>query len=97
LSYFDLFFTVTETTSTTGAPCSLTEWSEWSPCSRTCGIGYKTRCRNASSSINCEKEQLIERQSCIDRRCQCLFDEAFYKRVFKTESTDNSKYKYNNY
>jgi hypothetical protein len=86
-----LFSTVNETSTTTGVPCILTEWSEWTPCSRTCGIGYKTRIRNASSSINCENEQLIDHQSCIDRRCQCLLDEAFYIRVFKKESTDDSK------
>jgi hypothetical protein len=92
--YILVLFSVEAETTTTGAPCIFTEWSEWSPCSRTCGIGYKTRTRNASSSNNCDKEQLIEHQSCINRRCQCLLDEAFYVRVFKKESSDDSKYKY---
>jgi len=86
---FVLFFTVTETSTTTGVPCILTEWSEWSSCSRTCGIGYKTRTRNGSSSINCETVQLTDHQSCSDRRCQCLLDEAFYISVFKKASTDD--------
>lgn len=85
-----LYVIVTETTTTTGVPCILTEWSDWSPCSRTCGIGYKIRTRNASSTIGCENEQLTEHQSCINRRCQCLLDEEFYIRVFNKQPTDDS-------
>ncbi len=48
-------------------------------------------------SDGCSNEQLIEHQSCTDRRCQCLLDEAFYVRVFKKESSDDSKYKFDNY
>jgi hypothetical protein len=88
--FFVLFSSVTETT-TTGTPCIFTEWSQWTPCSRTCGIGFQTRTRNASASNNCDKEQLIEHQSCINRRCQCLLDEAFYIRIFKKQPTDDSK------
>lgn len=93
---FNFFFSVVNaTTTTTSAPCTLTEWSEWTPCSRTCGIGYKTRTRNASLSIGCEDEPLTEHQSCIERRCQCLLDDAFYMRIFKKEPIDDSKYTYN--
>ncbi|UJR29915.1 hypothetical protein I4U23_017463 [Adineta vaga] len=84
---------VTETT-TTDRTCSLSEWSEWTPCSRTCGIGYKTRSRNGSSSISCSNEQLLEHQSCINRRCECLLDEAFYIRVFKKEPTSDKEIGY---
>ncbi len=80
------------TTTTTKAPCILTEWSVWTPCSRTCGIGYQTRTRNASSPIGCEEEPLVDHQSCNNRRCQCLLDEAFYLRVFKKPSTNDSTY-----
>ena len=52
------------------------------------------RSRNASSAIACENEQLIEHQSCINRRCQCLLDDAFYIRVFKKQPTDDSMLSY---
>ncbi|CAF2527114.1 unnamed protein product [Rotaria sp. Silwood2] len=79
---------ITET-DTPSTPCSLTEWSDWTPCSRTCGIGYKTRTRNVNLTHDCNEEQLVERQSCMDRRCQCLLDEAFYVRVFQREPSDS--------
>ncbi|CAF1321223.1 unnamed protein product [Adineta steineri] len=84
---------VAETT-TTGTPCVLSEWSAWSPCSRTCGIGFKTRTRNGSSSKSCSEAQLIEHQSCSDRRCECLLDEAFYVRIFNKKPVGDKEIGY---
>ncbi|CAM4824262.1 unnamed protein product [Rotaria magnacalcarata] len=81
-------------TATTNRPCVLTEWSDWGACSRTCGVGYQIRTRKTNSSDICGDEQLIEYQSCMDHRCQCSIDEAFYKRVFQKESSDNTEIGY---
>ncbi|CAF1584220.1 unnamed protein product, partial [Adineta ricciae] len=83
----------TETT-TTGTPCVLTDWSQWTRCSRTCGIGYKTRSRNTTVSKGCSKEQLVEHQSCTERRCTCALDETFYIRVFKKQPMEDKEIGY---
>ncbi|CAF3717462.1 unnamed protein product, partial [Rotaria socialis] len=93
LAVFACVSFLTETT-TTNRPCVLTEWSDWGACSRTCGIGYQIRTRKTNSSDICDDEQLIEHQSCMGRRCQCSIDEAFYKRVFHKEPSDNTEIGY---
>jgi hypothetical protein len=88
-----LFYVVNETTtSTTRTPCISMPWSNWTPCSRTCGIGVKTRTRNASISAGCDKEPLIEQQSCVELRCQCVLDEAFYRTIFKKAPSADGEY-----
>lgn len=81
---------VPSTRSTTDSPCILSEWSQWSPCSRSCGAGKRTRTRNASSIVKCGNASLIEQQTCNENVCQCVLDEAFYRRVFMKEPPTDS-------
>lgn len=67
------------------------EWSQWSPCSRSCGSGKRIRSRNVSSGIKCENITSVEQQICGEHPCQCLLDEAFYRRVFLKEPTIDSE------
>ncbi len=49
--------------------CNLTEWSEWTPCSSICGIGYSNRSRTFSNSgTNCQ-ENLLETKFCGTECC----------------------------
>nr|CAH7757588.1 unnamed protein product [Callosobruchus chinensis] len=55
------------------ANCDTTEWSEWSPCSATCGKGMKykqRRYKNEESKYICHRK-LTERASCeaVERYC----------------------------
>ncbi|CAH1173684.1 unnamed protein product [Phaedon cochleariae] len=52
--------------------CVLTEWSEWSSCSTTCGRGYKERSRSvripAQNGGRCPTN-LLQRRGCFSRAC----------------------------
>ncbi|XP_033102328.1 mucin-5AC-like [Anneissia japonica] len=56
--------------------CGLSEWSEWSECSRTCGKGIRTHTRTANNpsaqygGLECEGE-LVETEECDDAPCLC--------------------------
>ncbi|XP_063710032.1 spondin-1-like [Culicoides brevitarsis] len=50
--------------------CRTTGWSEWSPCSKSCGRGRKARYRSLLSQSNITSEkQSIEAIRSIERRC----------------------------
>lgn len=58
--------------------CSVTSWSEWSPCTTTCGRGMKIRTRLYLSPIqsslnNCEIE-LIQKAPCMAEKEDCTLD-----------------------
>lgn len=44
-------------------------WSQWTPCSSTCGNGRRTRRRTCESRGEC-KGKATERKSCNERPCQ---------------------------
>lgn len=51
-------------------PCVLSEWSSWSSCSKSCGLGTKSRVRTyTSTGVNCLYENLIETHDCNPECC----------------------------
>jgi len=54
--------------------CEITEWEEWTDCSKTCGQGVKTRRRSEKSGSACENVDLIETELCEMGECPCIID-----------------------
>merc|ERR1719187_2296087 len=56
--------------------CSVAEWSEWSPCSVSCGLGYNIRTRVFKLSFVpnrvCEGVRLTEKQDCLVENCRWM-------------------------
>lgn len=57
--------------------CPVGEWSDWSPCSVTCGKGVKIRTRlllvEPSQKEKCHSRRLTETIDCMDAP-DCTFD-----------------------
>lgn len=51
--------------------CDLTEWTEWSDCSKSCGGGDRQRTRQyrTDSVANCTKKDLVDTQPCNVECC----------------------------
>jgi len=56
--------------------CAVADWSAWSPCSVTCGLGYNIRTRVFKLSFVpnrvCEGVRLTEKQDCLVENCRWM-------------------------
>ncbi|XP_023216087.1 spondin-1-like isoform X2 [Centruroides sculpturatus] len=76
-----------QTGETTDPTCEVTHWSEWSPCSASCGKGTKTRTRlytNPTGPTVCNAE-LIQKSPCAAERPECTVDYAEAKEICTKE------------
>lgn len=66
--------------------CPATQWSDWSPCSATCGKGIKIRTRlllvEPGLQEKCNSRiELVQQRPCSEKE-DCNFDMATAKRLF---------------
>lgn len=56
--------------------CAVTQWSEWSPCTVTCGKGMKVRTRLylSSQSLSMCNVELIQKAPCAADKLDCTLD-----------------------
>ncbi|GJQ65601.1 hypothetical protein Trydic_g7698 [Trypoxylus dichotomus] len=55
-----------------GGICDVTDWSLWSECSATCGVGFKMRRRHFTNRMGrkkCTHIQIVEKEKCMEPPC----------------------------
>ena len=65
--------------------CPVTDWSDWSPCSASCGKGVKLRTRLLLVAPEVQEKcsarvELVQQRHCVVQE-ECTFDMAVAKRV----------------
>ncbi|KAK0080598.1 hypothetical protein PV325_013676 [Microctonus aethiopoides] len=71
--------------------CEVTDWSEWSECSVTCGIGFRMKSRRFIHKMGrkkCSHIGLIEKEKCMNPPCASGTDEVVDPSCKVTEWSD---------
>ncbi|KAK3108717.1 hypothetical protein FSP39_014075 [Pinctada imbricata] len=56
--------------------CNVTTWSDWTPCTQTCGQGTKTRDRSITGEVVADcPDNLFETDTCFAGECVCADNE----------------------
>lgn len=70
--------------------CPVTDWSDWSPCSATCGKGVKLRTRfllvDPSLQQKCStRVEIVQQRPCVEKS-DCTIDMATAKRTVQIDN-----------
>ena len=76
--------------STTSVQCILSDWTNWTPCTVTCGQGTQQRFRNIEAG-SCT-DPLSETRYCQMEPCPCIFTPEIYRSTFQKEPPADSKF-----
>ncbi|CAE1170718.1 unnamed protein product [Acanthosepion pharaonis] len=75
--------------------CNVTEWTLWSPCSVSCGVGAMVRERKilAKSEKNDCPKILREEEKCIGKKCKCEENEIWMEEGCEKSCNDSKQCK----
>lgn len=67
--------------------CPVTQWSDWGPCSVSCGNGVRIRARqlliDGPGAVECAKHMSLNEQNACSVRADCVFDAESAKGISK--------------